>query len=67
LMVDGSAAASAQACLIGVAVYGFTRIVSQVSKELQIPLFAPVGQVSKYHSFAHLSLLLHHLCQLVAC
>lgn len=44
-MLEGAGVAAAEACMLGVLWYGGTRLVSQVTKELQYPLFAPVGQV----------------------
>lgn len=50
LMIESAGVAAAEACLMGVLWYGGTRMLSQVTKELQYPLFAPVGQVC--HWFA---------------
>jgi hypothetical protein len=41
-LLKGSA--SVQACIAGLIFFGFTRLVSQCAKELQGPLFTPIGQ-----------------------
>lgn len=44
-LVDGAtAAASAEACVAGLLLFGLMRLLSQCSKELQMPLFTPIGQ-----------------------
>lgn len=47
-LVEGGVASmssSLQPCLYGMLLYGGLRMLSQVSKELQMPLFTPVSQV----------------------
>lgn len=47
-LVDGGVASissSLEPCIYGLVLYGGLRMLSQVAKELQMPLFTPVGQV----------------------
>lgn len=47
LAAGGAANEATAACLLGLAAYGGMRTLSQVSKELQLPLFTPIGQVRR--------------------
>eukprot|EP00892_Ulva_mutabilis_P005128 jgi/Ulvmu1/2988/UM015_0028.1 len=59
-LVEGSAASMSSSltpCILGLLLYGGMRMVSQVTKEAQMPLFTPVSQaVSRrvaHHTFGH--------------